>query len=150
MARRVELKNVVQGILGSFNSRNNDVDGYWGIGKLHRAAYEAGTRDVIIDLLSSQISLNTRDFEPLLASYRAMLHQHLARSLIPVSWIAEARMALCFDTEFNKRFHFFRTPIGEPYTCSLTIIDDRAKEYGAVTGGFCWRHEPRKESRSGR
>jgi hypothetical protein len=34
MARRKELIGIANGILGSFKSRNNELDGYWSIGVL--------------------------------------------------------------------------------------------------------------------
>ena len=38
MAKSKELKNIASGLYGSFISRNNDVRGYWGVGKLCLAA----------------------------------------------------------------------------------------------------------------
>lgn len=38
MTRRGELKDVALGVLGSFVSRNNDVDGYWCLGLLRALA----------------------------------------------------------------------------------------------------------------
>jgi hypothetical protein len=52
MARRKALKNVCSGILGSFVSRNNDCEGYWGMGILYRFAKERGKSDLMIDLLN--------------------------------------------------------------------------------------------------
>jgi hypothetical protein len=46
------LKGIAGGILGSFLSRNNDLDGYWGMGILRLLAQEHGVEMVYLDLLA--------------------------------------------------------------------------------------------------
>ncbi len=122
MARRTELKGIACGMLGRFNSRNNDVDGYWGIGKLCRAANEYGTSSVVIDLLTAQT--------------------------IPASWIAMPTIELDFKPEFNSQHHFFRSAVGRPYLSTLRITDDLGKSYAVTAGGNCLPHDPRNERRA--
>jgi hypothetical protein len=148
--RRNELKNVANGIVSSFNSRNNDVSGYWGIGKLCRAAKENGTSFVIIDLLNTRVSLNTNEFDAQIIHYRKMLQRLTSKRSIPASWITKAIIVTSFNQEFDKRHHYFRLALGRPYICTLTITDDLGKEYAVATGGNCLPHDPSREAMSNR
>ncbi len=150
MVRRRELLDVAGGILGSFNSRNNDVAGYWGIGKLYKSASDAGTPEVAIDLLQGKISLDTDEFRLLMSGYHEMLRRLLRNRSIPESWISIVRVEIRFDVECDERFHAFRSALGRPYICKLTITDDHAREHSVSKGGNCLPHDPRRESRSNR
>lgn len=55
-----------------------------------------------------------------------------------------------FNQEFDKRYHYFRSALGQPYICTLTIIDDFGKEHAVSTGGNCLPHDPSREFRSSR
>jgi hypothetical protein len=148
--RRSELKNVANGIVNSFNSRNNDVSGYWGIGKLCRVAKENSTSFVVIDLLNTQVSLNTSEFSALINHYREMLQRLTSKRSIPASWITKAIIVTSFNQEFDKRHHSFRSALGRPYICTLTITDYLGKEYAVTTGGNCLPHDPSRETMSTR
>lgn len=50
------LLGVAHGTLSAFVGRNNDVDGYWAIGKICRHAVELGTPAVTFDLLAGTAS----------------------------------------------------------------------------------------------
>lgn len=150
MPRRNELKNIANGIVSSFNSRNNDVSGYWGIGKLCRAATENGTSFVMIDLLNTRISLNTNEFGAQINRYREMLQRLTSKGSIPASWITKAIIVTSFNQEFDKHYHFFRSALGQPYICTITITDDLGKEYVVTAGGNCLPHDPSREAMSNR
>jgi uncharacterized protein len=49
MPRSLNLKGVAAGLAGSFVSRNNDVEGYWGIGLLCRDATQTSGK-VLLNL----------------------------------------------------------------------------------------------------
>jgi hypothetical protein len=55
MPRGARLTNIARGLCGSFVSRNNDLDGYWSIGKLRSLADRYGRAAVLIDVLTSSI-----------------------------------------------------------------------------------------------
>lgn len=150
MTRRKELKNVANGIVSSFNSRNNDVSGYWGIGKLCKASKENDTSSVTIDLMNKQISVDMDEFDALIKHYQEMLYRLVRKRAMPDSWITKAVIAVKFDQDFDGRYHYFRSALGHPYICTVTITDDLAKQHAVTTGGNCLPHDPSREFRSSR
>jgi len=54
MVRRKILNGVAAGLASSFVSRNNDIDGSWGMGKLYlvAASGDDGSRTVVLDLIA--------------------------------------------------------------------------------------------------
>jgi len=83
MAKRKELKNIASGLYGSFISRNNDVRGYWGVGKLCLAAQRHHTKVVHLDLLSQSNSLTSTEFDKLVVGYNDKLQKHLESRHLP-------------------------------------------------------------------
>jgi hypothetical protein len=75
------------GLYGSFISRNNDVAGYWGIGKLCLLAQQRRTTIVRLDLVAGSIAPESAEFAKLVSGYVAMLKTHLSARKIPESWI---------------------------------------------------------------
>lgn len=55
MPKGRRLTNIASGMCCSFASRNNDLDGYWSIGKLRSLAERYGQTTVSLDLLMSSI-----------------------------------------------------------------------------------------------
>ncbi len=90
MANRKELGSIASGIAGSFNSRNNDVDGYWGIGKLYKFVDDKPNKVVFIELLGKSISPHTHELDSLLAFYHEKLLGYLKRRGIPKEWVKSA------------------------------------------------------------
>ena len=144
MARRKELKNIASGLIGSFNSRNNDVDGYWALGKLYRFANACNTDTVSIELISGWIKPQTDAFQSIVAVYRAMLTAQLRARGIPIEWVAEVIFTTKFNQAYQADYHRRGSP-GNPYICECEIIDDRARVHKAVAGNSCWPHDPKKE-----
>jgi hypothetical protein len=69
---------VANGLAGSFISRNNDVGGYWGLGKL-RLRFE----QINIDLLSKQLSPADGEFQDMVNRYAEWLKRQLDIRHIP-------------------------------------------------------------------
>ena len=57
------LKSIGDGILSSFVSRNNDVYGYWGIGKLYNWMLASKSMTIKIDLLKNTIDPTNDEFD---------------------------------------------------------------------------------------
>ena len=96
MPRGTRLRNIAIGLCGSFNSRNNDLDGYWAIGKLRSLAEQYGRTTVILDLLTLSILPSSSEFAPVLARYRRLLEKLANLSRIGLEEITTARVALDF------------------------------------------------------
>jgi hypothetical protein len=73
MPRRKAFQDAARGLLGAFVSRNNDVGGYWAIGKLYAHARRSRSPEVRIDLIESTIAPPSAEFADLIAHHRQML-----------------------------------------------------------------------------
>ena len=120
MSRRKILKGFAYGLLGTFVSRNNDIEGYWGLGILRLYAEKHKLSTITIDLLKSKV-------EP--------------------SIVTEAKIDLRFST-FVEFPRIVRDTRGQPYVCSVKIVTRNGKIYSATRTGCCEGHNPTKERRS--
>jgi len=148
MARRRDLKNIASGMLGSFTSRNNDVGGYWGIGRLCLLAQDRGTSGVRLDLLSHSTTPESAEFFKLLDGYYSILQKHLAARNIPDTWVSSAIIELEFSPEDRPKKQVPIFTWGGLYKISTSIMDDRGKVHMVSIFGYCAPHNPRKEHRS--
>jgi len=150
VASRKELKNIAGGIIGSFNSRNNDVNGYWGIGKLYSFAILNSTKTVTIDLTNETISPQTTEFKPLIDFYRDMLISQLKVRHIPYDFLEKVKITISFDQQYQHKYHWWRSALGEPCICTCEIIDNLGSKRSVSTGNNCRPHNPSTESKSTR
>ncbi|WP_426339204.1 hypothetical protein ACN9MZ_23105 [Pseudoduganella sp. S-14] len=148
MARRRELKNIASGLLCSFISRNNDVGGYWGIGKLCLLAQDSATTGVEIDLLSKTVLPESTEFSKLLQGYNSFLQRHLAARNIPDCWIASAIVELDFNPKEQPEKQVPIITWGKLFKLSVTILDDRSRKHTVSTYSYCAPHNSRKEHQS--
>ena len=74
MSRKSTLKNILNGLLSSFVSRNNDVNGYWGIGKLYSLMINKQVHKVEIDLMNNTIIPYSTDFYFRISKYSELLY----------------------------------------------------------------------------
>ncbi|HEY0587723.1 MAG TPA: hypothetical protein VGD52_16420 [Pseudoduganella sp.] len=156
MRRRSEIGSVASGILHSFVSRNNDLEGYWGIGVLYLYARKVGELTVMLDLLRGTINppaarllpiYGKPNFQALIGQYKAMLYALLHKRNVPESWVAEAVFSIEFESKAAKPAY---PKIGEDtaaFVCRLSIKDDLGRERVFRLDGWCWPHSPWRESR---
>jgi hypothetical protein len=150
MGHRRELKNIAGGIISSFKSRNNDVDGYWEIGKLYKFAIEQNIDTVELDLINITITPPTDEFQPLLKLWRSKLESNLNSRNIPITWLASAKIIAMFNQEYIKKYHNWGSAPGDHCTCTFEIIMDNGRKSSVTSGTNCRPHDPRKETRSTR
>ncbi len=145
MAQRRELKNISYGFFGFVFSRNFDVDGYWGVGKLYQMVNALSEQTIKLDvnprLMDDNRSLAT--FEDFFANW---LGQKMAHLDLPLSWTQSAYLTLNFDVPTNAHFEassnlnvdakFFR---GDIMTAELVVISDYGHEYRTSARGHCIR-----------
>ena len=150
MARRRELKNISAGITDSFSSRNNDVDGYWGLGKLYAFVATAPDKTITLELVGRHVSPSTDEFNRLISFYREMLFRYLKKRNMPESWVRSASITTCFEVEYQPEHHFWRSSLGKPCTIVCDIIADTGRHYVAMAYNNCRPHDPALEVRSTR
>ena len=147
MARRKELKNIAVGIYGSFISRNNDVAGYWGIGKLCLLAQMHNVSVVSLSLLEQKMIPQSGEYEKLLKGYNKKLKYHLHAKNISETWVSSVEIKLSFNPEPSEK-HVPITTWGSLFKLYVSITDDKGKRRSISGFGYCAPHNQNKESKS--
>ncbi len=148
MAGHKHLKGIAHGLLGTFVSRNNDIDGYWGIGVLRSFALEHNLSSLALDLIDK--SPNFAKGSPVQSveeRYRGWLSSVLAKEGVDQQLLRSAEIRLRFTT-FAEFPDTIRDTRGEPFVCQVGLTSDQGIVYSASRIGVCAPHEPAKESRS--
>jgi len=144
MPRLRKLKGVATGLLGSFVSRNNDIDGYWGVGVLCREAAESKRDVIVLDLCQGLGSPDTSASAFAAAAYTQRLAVVLRNAHFAQSCVTGAKIILKF---------------GEPsatharevaFNCSVVLTDNAGRSCTVASSGHCWPHDPAFELRSAR
>ncbi|WP_093552791.1 hypothetical protein [Pseudoduganella namucuonensis] len=156
MPRRNELRCIGSGLLHSFVSRNNDLVGYWALGKLYLHAKRVGKTSITLDLLrettlpSLTHLYKTHDFALINARYQSMLDELLARRAVPKTWLSGALMSIEFESKTAAPTYLKIGRDAAAYTCTLTLVDDLGNQHILRAAGWCRPHNPSLETRSTR
>ena len=147
MARRKELGSLANGLVKSFVSRNNDVEGYWGIGKLYQLANAHNTKTITLNLLSEEASPELEILERVAQTYSRRLAFLVDAYGGCITWLQAAEITVSFhpDAESERHHSMETTTVGDPYACHCHLVDDQGKAYTASAGGRCWPHDPSRE-----
>ena len=146
MARRKEFKSIASGLLSSFISRNNDVYGYWGIGKLYSHMLKSKTMILEIDLVNSSIIPNDNEFDLLIKSFSDRLITQMKKRELNPDYLISAKIIL---TGYPKD-RPLTTYAPNRINCDFIITDDLGKEHKAIENVWCRKHNRWKESKSTR
>jgi hypothetical protein len=149
MASRKELKCVAQGLYGSFISRNNDVAGYWGIGRLSLFAQNQKLNVVEIDLIQSSIMPLTREFDWLVSGFCSRLRTQIGSKGMPKTWVTSAKIIIDFKPAERPEKYPPILSWGKLFQLTVILEDDRSHKYVQLGYGHCSPHDPHRESKSG-
>lgn len=150
MPRKAYLMNIASGLCGSFASRNNDMDGYWAIGKLRLLAEQNGQTTVSLDVLLSSMQPSSSEFTPILARYRRLLAKLADLSHIQLEEIMSACITLDFAPPPWPRVSYYKLQWGNQFILTVTI-NANGRATGTVRhAGYCRPHDPFRERRSSR
>jgi len=144
MPRRRELRGAAHGLLGAFVSRNNDVGGYWALGKLYKHAEATGVAEVRVDMVRSIITPPNAQFAGMVEYFHQMLSRQLASRALPSDWLSAAEITVQFTGQNDAK------EPGDMFECLVSLTDDRGRQHQARASGSCWAHSPFRESRSTR
>jgi hypothetical protein len=136
VGRGREMANVCNGLVGTFNSRNNDVAGWWAIGVICLEHAATGLR---FDFLELEPEVAKRSVQ---GRFATRFRDQLAFRHIPLARIRSASISVSFEAIGARDQFRFRT------VCE--IRDDRGTVWQAGSGGICWPHDPMRALRSGR
>lgn len=149
MATRRHLKNIANGLLGSFVSRNNDICGYWGLGILRALAANNGLDKIYFDLNCKNIEFSDcSSFASTEQAYRRRFLDLLSRVGADVGEIERAEIQIEF-AGFDKYPTVIRDTRGEPYVCTVLLSTLHGNTYTASKIGVCAQHDPAKDRRRG-
>jgi hypothetical protein len=147
MPRSARLTNIATGLCGSFASRNNDLAGYWTIGKLRSLAEQYAQHVASLDVLAGSIQPPSSEFAPVLADYHALLRKLASRSGIRLEEIAGAYIVVDFLPPPWPRAAYYKQQWGEQFVVTVTI-SAAGKADGIVRhAGYCRPHDPARERR---
>jgi len=150
MSRRRELSGISGGLVNSFVSRNNDVAGYWAIGKLCSYSLQTGEKELSMDLLTKRIRPPNPEFGPMLDKYAAWLVASLERQQFSLQVITAAEVRLSFDAQLGPDSMRSSMAGHFPFRCTVTLTDDLGRGHVGRLSGFVLPHDPRRETQSTR
>lgn len=154
MSNGARLTNIASGLCGAFGSRNNDLDGYWSIGKLRSLAMEHDRTTIVIDLLDLSMqpssSASGHVFAPVLARYRCLLAKLAGLTGIPFDELTAARITVDFAPPPWPRTSYYTQQWGDQFVLTVAIHAN-GRTAGIVRhAGYCRPHDPACETRSTR
>jgi hypothetical protein len=151
MRRSGVLRHVASGLGAAFIGRNNDLDGYWAPGLLYAQADPIKT--VTLDLLNGTASPATPAGLALARRYAARCARALAAHGVTPQQLARAEVVVDFaivpPTPLPRQWPDPRRQ-GDIMRCVVRLERIEGACAAAVGYVHCWRHDPGRESRSGR
>lgn len=149
MPSHKELIDVIRGITSSFNSRNNDFQGYWALGILYQFAKTNHIYSLTFDLLNQVIQPDAVCFQPIVSEYHSKLYRLLNAKDINFQCLQSTTITIEFGQYFKCHDHI-KYPLGDPYVIIGKITDNRGKIFESTIYGKCRLHDPTKEQQSNR
>jgi hypothetical protein len=148
MSRSRALKGVASTLARVFVSRNNDADGYWGIGKLCKIAADCGATELIFNLLSVATEHDdSEDMQIIHQHFQALLQKQLRTAHLTHVPLEDALIQVQFGVAEDKLKGFERFGHGEAIECTVGL--KLASGHSAVALSRCRAapHNPKRESR---
>lgn len=143
MGKSEELKNIANGVLSSFISRNNDVNGYWGIGKIYSLMIKSKASIVEIDLINKTILPYEEQFLFRISSYSDYLSKRLRIKNIEFDYLKKSKIILkAFPNEKHK---YLEKKNLTRMNCTISFIDVDDKAYILERNVWCRKHNPKVE-----
>jgi hypothetical protein len=146
MSTRRNFRGIAYGLLGSFVSRNNDVGGYWAIGKLYLFTALCGSQEIRINLRNGHIVPPKSEFLRMSRKYSRLLFEHMERLGLPDTYLKIASIELKLPSNESQA-----NPAGaHRLFCVVRITDDRDRTYVCEESVWCRKHNPEQEQKSTR
>lgn len=136
MPTRSQLADLTHGIVGRFVSRNNDIDGQWGIGVIVEAIHHAGQTEATYDLATST--------EPFIREEAEWLRTRARDERIPESWIESCTLRVAIERnvsppgESRTRAAWAAGTAVHKATVTAAIADDRGCTWWTSKDVWCW------------
>ncbi len=147
MARRRELYGIGIDWLNAFVSRNNDVDGYWGIAMLRESMHKHKIETLQIDVSKPSIEVDDQLFENMLLSYWELWRTLIVNRGLRLGYVKASQLTIT-----SKQLENLLIDSKEPLEmiCQLDITSDLKTHYQIKQSILCRRHNRNTDIRSGR
>ncbi len=147
--KRKKLKGVAAGVLDNFIARYNEIDGYWAVGKIFKSLKGLGCRNIEIDVLKLISTPNISQTDDIVYKLKKWLLDQIEKNFLDIKIIAHVKISIDFLVfKASHSESFIEQAIEGPFVVTAKIIDDQSKQYIASKTGWCWAHDPNRESRS--
>lgn len=149
MATRRSFKCIGLGVLGSFVSRNNDVDGYWALGKICSLLLANNTSKASVDLINKVIDPASAEFDSMLKQYSEKLYTIMSKFGFEKETAIRAEIQLTLSPADQYPLAY---PTTDKYCLEskISITDDRGRIYTMKSTPTCNPYDPAIHFRSGR
>jgi hypothetical protein len=125
LAIRQRMNHVAAGLLDSFYSRCNDLDGFWALGMLYEEVQTA-PYCVELDLLKQTARPGGQNAVRIAVRYADFLRRALLKKNLQVEDLTEASVTVQFKANVPST-HFQPHWIGDAFTCTVRLrrLDDQ-------------------------
>lgn len=144
--RRASLKNFAAGLASSFVSRHNDYEGYWALGQLRSLSEQLSVAEFCIQLVP-HVTTRTPLLDGVADHYAAKLARWVEAAGAHGDSIVEARIRVTFAFDRSAALPLFRSACGKPFACEVELLAASGKSASAREVGYCWAHDPARETR---
>lgn len=136
MPKRKQFKGICHDILDTFISRNNDLDGYWALGKYVSFLEAIGELRLQFKLLESITIPHSPSATLAVEYYRGAVLRMMRANAMPDSWIADATITVSIVAPTKM-------------VCNIEIVSDLGKAYQHERLIHVRAHDPAREYRRG-
>lgn len=147
---KARLLNLLKGVVGSFCSRNNDIEGYWAIGKFCRHAFQKNSNQISLNLFENSLKDEMPNIDLMKKYYHSLLIKLLEKHAYPSNYIKSMMLELEFNIEQTDSVKIYEVTRGNLYKCTCIATDIKGIEYKFALYGYCEPYDPNKEFKSGR
>ena len=147
MPRSARLTNIAAGLCGSFASRNNDLAGYWAIGKLRLLAEQYSRTAVSLDLLALSVQPSAPEFAQVLSDYYIQLRKLASRSGVPLETLTEAYITVDFLPSPGPSASYYKKQWHQQFLVTASVSSDGRADSIVSHAGYCRSHDPNRERR---
>jgi hypothetical protein len=127
---RNKLRGVAHAVLGSFVSRNNDIDGYWGLGLLRSFADSTGVAELCLDLGTGAVEPSGSLPLSICRTYQQILKDQLLRRRVAAR-VTRAEIRLVFNSPPTGMVRF--VSYGDPFTCVVSLVDGNGQAHQSMS-----------------
>lgn len=156
------LSQLAHSLNDLFHSRTNDADGYWALGVMRRLAEQHATTTIAMVFNAQRCSMlpDILELQPLLAIWQQRIQHKLTEFDIEPTLLKSVTIEAQFNASMSHTFTVGLTQkvqqqmAAQPSAlacvtrCTVTNVFGGARS--AVHFGYCWPHDPNKETRSTR